>query len=103
MFDYLLKLLGIKKEEKLDENLTFTPRTYHFELPYVIKAYMLFYGIVQLKDGGVFQRLPKDIQHKMEHGRDAWHDIRVHKDDLDRIDDVTWTAIANKLGLHWSP
>lgn len=92
MFDFLKKLLY--GEEKHD-------RTYHFPLPYKILAVYLHYGIVQLKQEGVFHKLPRDMQQKWTRASEQWHDIRVTKEDLDRIDDDTWSRIAQKLNLKW--
>ena len=77
-------------------------RKYDFPLPYTIKAVYLFYGVSQLKQEGVFQKLPEDLQKKMQRGVDMWHDVRVTKGDLDRIPTESWASIAHKLNLTWS-
>lgn len=76
-------------------------RVYHFDLPYTMSASNVFYGVKLLKGEGAFARLPKDIQVKMEKANANWHPLKVHKEDLDRIDDQTWTSIASKLNLKW--
>jgi len=95
MFEFLRKLFRLPKR-------LISPRVYHFPLPYKIEAMYLFYGAQQLKQAGIFQKLPKDLQGKWQKAADAWHSIRVTKEDLDRIDDVSWAAIASKLNLQWS-
>jgi hypothetical protein len=96
MFDFWKeKDYSIPKAEAHD-------RDYKFALPYSIPAVYLHYGIRQLKSEGVFQKLPKDMQQKWTHAMDAWHAVRVTKEDLDRIDNDSWTKIANKLNLKWS-
>lgn len=89
---FINKMLGKQEIHK---------RIYHFELPYKIQAVYLHYGITQLTSAGIFQRLPKDMQHKWQRALDLWHDVRVTREDLDRIDDESWKVIADKLNLHW--
>lgn len=95
MFDFLKKLIySESEEEKID-------RVYKFPLPYKIQAVYLHYGVAQLKNEGVFQKLPKELQEKWKRALDNWHDLRVTKADLDKIDTRTWTKIADKLNLEW--
>lgn len=79
----------------------YADRIYYFELPYKIQAMYLHYGLIQMRKTGIFQRLPKDLQKKWERSAEQWHDLRVTKEDLDRIDEATWRAIADKLDLKW--
>lgn len=76
-------------------------RIYLFPLPYKILAVYLVYGMKQLKAEGIFQKLPKDLQQKWVKAASHWHDIRVTSEDLDRIDDSSWSKIAKKLKLEW--
>ena len=76
-------------------------RVYHFELPYKILSAYLKYGHDALTSAGLFQRLPADLQSKWLRAQELEHDLRVSEDDLDRIDDHTWTQIADKLDLRW--
>jgi hypothetical protein len=94
MLDFLRKLFRIKKRESAN-------RIYDFPLPYVMTATIVFYAVPELQREGAFSRLPQDIQERLLKARDQWHSLRITADDLNRIDDATWTRIAQKLGLKW--
>ena len=94
MFEFLKKLLYSEPEQQKE-------REYLFPLPYKIQAVYLHYGIQQLKNEGVFHRLPEELQHKWTRAALAWHDVRVTAADLDKINDECWTRIADKLNLQW--
>ena len=82
--------------------MSHTPRNYHFPLPYEIPASYIKMGLNRFKKDGTFQRLPPYLQAKLQKAYDNWWGLRVHKRDLDAIDDVTWTHLAAKLKLKWS-
>jgi hypothetical protein len=78
-------------------------RNYHFVLPYTISGIQDSVGISDLKDDGLWDQIPADLQAKLEAG-DSWFSsgVEVTKADLDELPDPVWAYIANKLGLQWS-
>jgi hypothetical protein len=77
-------------------------RTYHFSLPYTLTASNVMYAIKLLKWKSVWNRIPKDLQMKMEHAKEKWRSVKITEKDLDRLDDKTWKIISDKLNLKWS-
>ena len=76
-------------------------RIYLFDLPHSIVASYIQLGLPRFKKNGMFQRLPPYLQKKLQKAADNWWGLRVHRKDLDAIDDRTWTELANALGLKW--
>ncbi len=74
-------------------------RKYNFELPYTVSYFYVALGLQQLKDEGIFHKLPKDIQTRFEEC--GWGGATITKADCDRIDHATWSKIATKLDLDW--
>lgn len=77
-------------------------RIYHFELPYTVSAMYVHFGLNKLKDEGLFDRLPKDLQVQFEAAAAAWEPVVIIKEECDEIDENTWEIIAAELGLAWS-
>ena len=80
----------------------YSPRKYHFELPYQIPASYIKMGLNRFKKDGTFQRLPKYMQRKLQKAYDNWWSLTVYEKDLNSIDDQTWTHLSFKLKLKWS-
>lgn len=75
-------------------------RKYHFPLPYKLGRIKIPFAISTLKKEGVWDNIPRHLRRKMETA--GWSGVRITKDDLDQLDDKTWSLIADKLGLKWS-
>ncbi len=76
-------------------------RKYNFDLPYTIPYFYVGPGISQLQAEGVYDKVPESIRERLENAQ--WGGVEITEDDCNEIDDVTWTAIAEKLGLEWEP
>ena len=77
-------------------------RTYNFTLPYTIDKATVYWGYFKLESQGIFQALPSDLQQQFIDARNNGQPVTVTQDDLDEIDDDTWTKLASELGLQWS-
>ena len=77
-------------------------RTYNFELPYTVSGFMLEMGIGQLKSEGIFEGLPKYLQDRVEQHAASGTELVITGRDCNAIDDATWKALADKLGLDYS-
>ncbi len=79
-------------------------RIYRFPLPYQISGIQDAVGIADLKDDGLWDQIPADLQEKLEAG-DGWFSggVQVTQAELDALPDPVWAYIAGKLGLQWSP
>ena len=77
-------------------------RIYQFTLPYRISGIQDLVGISDLKEDGLWDQIPADLQTKLDAG-DSWFSgaVEVTQADLDELPDAVWTYIANKLGLQW--
>ena len=76
-------------------------RTYNFQLPYTVNGIEIMMGIGQLKEKGLFQKLPKDLQKDMEDADSMFGEAVITKKMCDEIDDETWTELAKMIGLKW--
>lgn len=76
-------------------------RVYDFQLPYEIGSFYLSMGMYQLKEEGILDRLPEDLQDRVNEAVETGSGIVVEKEDLDKIDEDTWTRLAQKLNLSW--
>lgn len=82
--------------------LDLTTRVYNFTLPYKISGVEIHFGLSQLKESGIFDRLPHSIRTMIEHASDNYEDISITKEMCDSVDDDTWQLLAQKLNLDWN-
>jgi len=77
-------------------------RVYDFTLPYQISGIQDSVGISDLKSDGLWDKIPADLQAKLEAG-DSWFSsgVDIQKSDLDELSDAVWEYIAGKLSLPW--
>ena len=76
-------------------------RKYDFKLPYHLSAVKVFYAEGELKREGLWEHLPKNLQDAMEHAKSKWYPLTITEQELDELDDGTWSKIAAKLQLKW--
>ena len=79
-----------------------TTRIYDFPLPVHISGFQDSIGISDLKDAGIWDRVPTDLQTKMTNAS-SWLSggADITKADLDELPDNVWSFIADKLNLKW--
>ena len=78
-------------------------RVYNFTLPYKLSPWQTFGAVGQLKAKGLWDKLPSDLQAKLQKAAERGYSLTVHADELDQIDDGTWAYIASQLHLDWTP
>jgi hypothetical protein len=93
---------GIRRNRGGMGALTMSKRVYNFSLPYELSGMQVHVGLSQLKDAGVFDRLPVDFRAKLEQASVNWEHVSITKEMCDSIDDDTWQMLAQKLGLDWN-
>jgi hypothetical protein len=78
-------------------------RIYHFQTTHHIPRFLLGVAISQLKQLGVWEKLPQPVRKRAKAARESWSSFRITKEDLDSIPDHDWELIAAKLRLKWEP
>jgi len=78
-------------------------RIYNFPLPYQIDGMQDGVGIDDLKQAGLWEQLPSDLQKRMSDGAGLFAPgVTVTAGDLDKLPDKVWAFIADHLGLNWT-
>ena len=70
-------------------------RKYNFELPITIGSFKASFVPGILKDDGLWDHVPQDIQDKFVNS--GWNDVVITKEDLDELDNVTWNKLKKKF------
>jgi hypothetical protein len=76
-------------------------RTYLFELPYDIAGFKASIGAGELKEAGLWDQIPPDLQQRLDAEGMFTGPLHVTKQDLDRIPTPAWAKIAAMLNLQW--
>jgi hypothetical protein len=81
--------------------MSISRRKYAFQLPYQISGFRAHFAKRAIVNEGLFDNLPEDLQRRLTQAEATWTDVEITEDDLAKIDDDTWAAIALKLNLGW--
>lgn len=66
-------------------------REYPFELPQHISGFIVGFIPQELQDAGLWDKTPDSLKDKI--AASGWAGIEITKEDLDPIDDETWTSM----------
>lgn len=78
-------------------------RTYNFDLPYTVGAFMLTMGWHRLHDDPMFAQLPPALQEKcLAAHNESGASLTLTKEDCDSIPSPVFAHVAEKLGLDYS-
>jgi hypothetical protein len=78
-------------------------RIYHFETPYHIPRFFVGLAIRNLKQLGVWEKLPPPVRKRAKAAHASWSSFTITEKDLDSVPDHDWKFIAAKMRLKWEP
>jgi hypothetical protein len=76
-------------------------RRYDLDLPCWVPGFGVGFAISELKQIGVWDKLPHAIKAKAKAAKGSWTGTRLTQKDLDSIPDDAWETIARKWGVRW--
>jgi hypothetical protein len=74
-------------------------RTYSIDCLTHVPGFGAVFGIIKLKQIGVWDKLPQALRRKIKEAKGTWGGLKITKKDLDSIPDDVWMTIASELRL----
>ena len=77
-----------------------TQRNYEFELPVRLSAFVVSNAPFMLQSKGIWMELPEPLRNRIVECHANFQGIEITRDELDSIDDTTWTGLMELLQFY---